>query len=366
MEANMEANIAFSEDDWQRIERDWSAWWAGELKRPLVMVEVLEPPPGEDWPTVQEMTTNFGMDVPAEQVIAHYHKRLAGSRFFGDAFPRWWARSGAGIGAGFLGSPVQATPETVWFDPLPQAVQPDFQLSDLKLVFDPDNPWWQRVQDLTRAAVRRWSSQVCVGFTDIGGNLDILASLIGSQRLIFELMDNPGQVLRLTGQISELWLAYYEAQYDLVRQTGRGSSPWAAIWSPGRCYMFQSDFAYMISPKMFEKFVLPDLTRLCAAVDHGFYHLDGKGQIPHLNVLLGMERLRGIQWIPGDGQPPPEDWPEVLERIRSASKLCQLYVTPDGARKIIREHGGEGFAFAIRARLNRREAQELVDELRQP
>jgi hypothetical protein len=129
--------------------------------------------------------------------------------------------------------------------------------------------------------------------------------------------------------------------------------------------MFQSDFAYMISPKMFEKFVLPDLTRLCSAVDHGFYHLDGKGQIPHLNMLLGMERLRGIQWIPGDGQPPPEDWPEVLGRIRSAGKLCQLYVTPDGARKIIREHGGEGFAFAIRARLDRREAQELVDELTQ-
>lgn len=359
----MDEGIAFSQSDWERIERDWRAWWAGELKRPLVMVEVLAPPAGETWPAVQELTTNFGMEIPVDQVIDYYQRRLAGTRFYGDAFPRWWARSGAGVGAAFLGSPVQATPETVWFDPLAQANNPDFELSQLELAFDPENPWWQRVQELTWAAVARWGDQVCVGFTDIGGNLDILASLIGSQRLIFELMDHPDQVERLTRRITELWLVYYERQYELVRQTGRGTSPWAAIWSPGRCYMFQSDFAYMISPKMFERFVLPDLTQLCAAVDHGFYHLDGKGQIPHLKMLLGMERLRGIQWIPGDGQPPPEDWPELLGRIREAGKLCQLFVTPDGARKVIREHGGQGFALAIRASLSREEAEDLVAEL---
>ena len=359
----MNAEIAFDDQDWQRIEHDWRAWWDGELKRPLVMVEVLEPPQGESWPEVQEMTTNFGLYLPAAQVINYYQRRLAGTRFYGDAFPRWWARSGAGVGAAFLGSPLQATPETVWFDPLPQTSQPDFSLSELSLKFDPNNPWWLRVQDLTREAVRCWGPQVCVGFTDIGGNLDILASLIGSRRLIFELIDHPQQVLRLTREITELWLACYEAQYELVLNTRRGTSPWAAIWSPGRCYMFQSDFAYMISPKMFEKFVLPDLIRLCAAVDHGFYHLDGKGQIPHLNMLLEMERLRGIQWIPGDGQAPPEDWLELLGRIRAAGKLCQLYVTPDGARKVIREHGGEGFALAIRAKLSRSEAGELVAEL---
>jgi hypothetical protein len=36
----------FAEEDWARIEASWSAWWAGELERPLVMIEGLEPPPG--------------------------------------------------------------------------------------------------------------------------------------------------------------------------------------------------------------------------------------------------------------------------------------------------------------------------------
>jgi hypothetical protein len=103
----------------------------------------------------------------------------------------------------------------------------------------------------------------------------------------------------------------------------------------------------MISPKMFEHLVLPDLIKCCDELDHAFYHLDGKGQIRHLDMLLSVERLRGIQWVPGDGAPPPEAWLPLLKRIRDAGKLCQVYVTLEGALTIARELGGKGFAFCI-------------------
>jgi len=35
----MDIDLHFSEQEWQRIERKWSAWWAGELKRPLTIIE---------------------------------------------------------------------------------------------------------------------------------------------------------------------------------------------------------------------------------------------------------------------------------------------------------------------------------------
>ena len=111
--------------------------------------------------------------------------------------------------------------------------------------------------------------------------------------------------------------------------------------------MLQSDFAYMISPEMFERFVLPDLTACCEYLDHGFYHLDGKGQIPHLDLLLSIERLWGIQWIPGDGQPPPDQWLSLLKRIRDGGKLCQVFVSPEGARHIVKNLGGRGFLLVV-------------------
>ena len=45
----------------------------------------------------------------------------------------------------------------------------------------------------------------------------------------------------------------------LHRPICRGTDTWAPIWAPDRTYMLQSDFAYMISPSMFERFVVPDL-----------------------------------------------------------------------------------------------------------
>ena len=111
--------------------------------------------------------------------------------------------------------------------------------------------------------------------------------------------------------------------------------------------MLQSDFSYMISPRMFERLVMPDLIECCDEFDYAFYHLDGKGQVKHLDMLLSIERLRGIQWIPGDGAPPPEEWLPLLKRIRDGGKLCQVYVTLEGALTIARELGGKGFAFCI-------------------
>ena len=126
--------------------------------------------------------------------------------------------------------------------------------------------------------------------------------------------------------------------------------------------MLQCDFAYMISPQHFDRFVVPDLTRCCDTLDHGFYHLDGIGQLSHVDSLLRIERLRGIQWIPA-GQPTPGQWLDLLAKIRDAGKLVQLYVEPDDARTIVRQLGGRGFALAIHGNFEPHEASAIQAEL---
>ena len=110
---------------------------------------------------------------------------------------------------------------------------------------------------MTSALVERFGSNLVVSHTDLGGNLDILASFRGTQDLLFDLVDCPEEVDRLTRAITELWLRYYDEQHALMLPACRGTSSWAPIWSQGKTYMLQSDFAYMISPAMFERFVFP-------------------------------------------------------------------------------------------------------------
>jgi 5-methyltetrahydrofolate--homocysteine methyltransferase len=343
--------IHFNEHNWEQHEQNWRAWWAGELDRPLAIIEnpIRFRPP-------EELARAFLLEKPVDEVLDHYQSRLERTQYHGDAWPKWFPFFGAGIVAGFLGAQVHCTPEmeTVWFEPATVG-----DATELQPTFDPENVWWQRVKQLTQAAGDRWGQRVSVAHTDLGGNLDILASLRTTEKLLFDLYDEPGEVARLSAQLTRLWLDYYDRLYAIIQTNGRGTTPWAPIWSPGRCYMLQSDFAYMISPEMFERFVLPDLVACCDRLDHAFYHLDGKGQIGHLDMLLSLENLHGIQWIPGDGQPPPEAWLPLLQRIREAGKLCQLFATAAGARTIVDALGGQGFAFYILEPMSGRDAEDF-------
>ncbi len=343
--------LRFTQEDWARVERDTVAWWEGELDRPLVYLASTDPVPQEADGRRYSYLSNYPLDMPVEAIIERHAPVLEATHYYGDAFPQWWVNFGPGIMAGFVGADVHSVAEpseTVWFTPA--EMKP---LEDLTLHYDANNVWWQRVQAITDGIVKRWQGQVVSGHTDLGGNLDILASLRDTQRLLLDVIDVPEEVDRLIPQITELWIRYYDELDRLVRRRDdgtpscRGTTCWTPLWSPGKTYMLQCDFSYMISPAMFERFVMPDLVACCDYLDHGFYHLDGKGEIPHLDHLLSIDRLRGIQWIPGDGQPTPDQWLDLLKRIRDGGKLCQVFVTPEGARHIVRNLGGRGFLLVI-------------------
>ena len=178
----MTIDLQFNEENWQHVERAWTAWWAGELERPLVVIEGWELPPGITVPNnygLGPRPSEFPLDLPADRVLDYYEVRLQAKRFYGDAWPKWWPDFGPGIMAGFLGARVLTTAETVWFEPSETT-----SVESLQLRCDADNRWWRRVLQLTRRAVERWGEQVSIGHTDLGGNLDILSSLRGSESLL--------------------------------------------------------------------------------------------------------------------------------------------------------------------------------------
>ena len=86
-----------------------------------------------------------------------------------------------------------------------------------------------------------------------------------------------------------------------------------------------------------ENSVLPEISASCRRLDRSFYHLDGKGELPHLPQLLAEERLGGIQWVPGAGNPPFTEWEPIYREIADAGK--KIWLAPggdfDGASRIM-------------------------------
>lgn len=341
----MASKVMFEEEDWESLGRDWTAWWNHDLGRPMVMgntrIRTSRPRPAW-WNDVGRIQHN----IPAEDVAEEMLDDVRRTIHHGDAWPREWMNFGPGIAAAFLGGDAHPSPETMWFTP---GKWKGVQLRGIRPEYDEDNPWWRRVQDLTQACVAAFGRSAVVGITDIGGNLDIAASLRDTEPLLMDCLDDPEGVDMLCRRITPLWLRYYDEQCSITEAAGRGTCCWASLWSPGRTYMLQSDFSYMISPALFERWVAPDITECCRHMDHGFYHLDGKGELPHLDVLLSIPELRGIQWIPGDGQPESGDpaWWPVLRRIRAAGKLVQIYTSGKSALRMAQEIPLNGFAIDI-------------------
>jgi hypothetical protein len=91
--------LRFTEQDWERIGDDWTAWWAGELDRPLV---VIENPVFTRLP--EELSINFLLMKPVEEVLDYNQSNLEAMPIFGDAWSKWWPFFGAGVDAAFLGS----------------------------------------------------------------------------------------------------------------------------------------------------------------------------------------------------------------------------------------------------------------------
>jgi len=314
--------IDFDQERWQSVRSTYERWWKGELSRPLVPVILRDRNPQRPQPDVPLLmqATCTDLTITPDSVIDRIDYELSQCSFLGDAFPYFSMDCfGPGVIAAFLGGTLDNSTGRVWFHP-----DANRDIRDIHFQFDPGNVWFRRICDIYSAGMERWQGQVLMGMTDIGGNLDILSTFRPGEKLLLDLYDHPEEVERLTWEAHETWHHYYNALNNILQPENPGYSDWSEIYSDQPSYILQCDFCYMISPDMFDTFVRPELAATCEKLPNAFYHLDGVGQLPHLDSILTITDLQGVQWVPGAGQPDCAHWPKIYDKIRGAGKLIQL------------------------------------------
>lgn len=315
--------IDFDEGRWQRIRRNYGDWWAGRREEPLIAVTVSGYDQPQHKPSVplHNFTSFYRLDTPADSIVDAWEWSISGKRYVGDAFPSIWPNFGPGVIAAFLGCDLHTSvdSDTTWFSP-----RETRESTDLEFVTDRASVWYRRVRDIVQAADDRFGGTVQIGMTDLGGNLDIVSSFRPGEQLLLDLYDCPEEVDRLTWQAHACWWEYFDL-LTAAAPHNPGYSAWAPIFSEEPYYMLQCDFSYMIGPDMFDRFVKPELAACCRRLKNAFYHLDGPGELPHLDSLLEIPELKGVQWVPGAGQPDITHWPDVYRRIHKAGKRIQLF-----------------------------------------
>ncbi len=341
--------------DWDESKKRFEAFWNRDIAdRPLLLIGTATDGSGEVPPTPPATLEERYTDV--DYLLAAVEYGLKRTYYAGDMFPHFAPYLGAGSVALYLGSEPGFAEDTIWFEKCIDG------LKDPIPSFDPNNKWWLKTLEITQKAVERFRGKALVTFPDLVENVDIIASLRGTEELLFDLIECPEDVHRWQKALLDLYFEYYDRLYDMIKEDDGGSSFIAFnIWGPGRTAKIQCDFSAMISKPMFDEFVAPYLEEQAKRLDYVCYHLDGPGALQHVDTLVSLPNIDAIQWTPGAGTSGVGDpaWIPLYKKIREAGKsLVLLGPSPDEAEHIAREVGPEGILFATGA-----DSPEHADEI---
>jgi hypothetical protein len=307
--------------DWEEVRQRLLAWWQGELTDRVVL-QVTAPRAGaangNQW---NAFYLAQHLDDP-ERVLEEWEKYCRATFFGGEFVPALWTNLGPGVPAAYLGCKLRVTEDTIWFEP-----PGDVSLEEIiGKRLDPAEPLWAQTRRLTELSAERGRGKYLAGLTDLNSVFDIICHLRGTQRVLYDLMDRPETVKAACDHVNRIWIECYDTLSAILGRHMQGTANWMYLWFPGRGSDVQCDFSAMLSPAMFEEFVLPHLAGECRSLDQSIYHLDGPNQIPHLDLLLDLPELSGIQWVPGAGNPGTGSprWFAMYRRILERGKRLLL------------------------------------------
>lgn len=339
--------------EWEAAKEHYRDWWNGVGTVLVVTAPRSEPMFDAPVPEIPDDPEDRWLNV--EFRIRQSEYTIAHTFYGGDAFPCMNHYMGPGCFALYLGCDADFSDctgkfdgmDNIWFGPIIDDIE-----KPPSLPYGKGDYYWSRHLGMIKSAKERAAGRYEVGIPDLVENLDVLASLRGTSRLLLDMVDSPAAVHRMQRQLLELYFRYYDAIYDVVKGKDGGCSfQTYHVWAGGRMAKVQCDLGSMISPAMFREFVIPYLTEQCDRLDYSMFHLDGPDCLCHVDALMEIDSLNAIQWVPGAGEAKygtescgNPKWYPLYEKVRMANKSLQLHgLQPDEIDQLFRHFGPDGF-----------------------
>jgi len=319
--------MKYIDDAEKRIERH-KAFWEGEvIDRPVVTIlgmnnnAIVHPGFSMLPPASSEM---FKWYTDAEWRLKNFRLACDNSTWVGDRLPMVFLNLGAAGHAGFFKGMKNV------FSDAGLIFENELDEDNPSLEFDENSIWYKKTLEMAQYLVDESNGDYLVSQSDCCGNADVLAAVKGTDSLLMDMILGADYIKPAMDKIQKAYERIHKEVYDIVRDNNNGASGigWLHTYAPGLSAQIQSDICCMISPELFEKYIVPELEAQCEMLDYPLYHLDGQEVVRHLDHLLSVEKLKAIQWTRVDGQPSPVEFIDVMKKIQAAGKsLLVLFDT---------------------------------------
>jgi len=255
-----------------------------------------------------------------EYVIKKARQSMDATVYLGEGYPALNPNLGPDLVGAVCGCEIEFGEITSWAEP---CIEDYEAFGEIK--FDENNPYWKKICEITQAALDDSKGDYVVGITDLHPGGDAVVSLRGSENSAFDLYDYPDEFKKTVWDILPVFKEMTARLHNMISEKQKFCSCWMGVIHPTELwYPTSCDFSCMISPDNYKEFILPELLEEIKWLPNSIYHLDGPDALRHLDTLLEIKELKGIQWVYGAGQPTAKHWIDVYKKIQAAGKVAQI------------------------------------------
>ncbi len=314
--------------DWEETKERYETWWNHEYfgRCAISVTAPKRNAPDTAWPALPDRIEDrwFNYDFIAQS----NEYRLSHTFFGGEAVPLWYpGYPGWSSIPCFLGSSIDLDETTGWVYPIiDKGALTDYDYNDF--IINEQNQYWVKWIDMLHFSVEQCKGKAIPTTGAFGGAGDTLAAIRNTSNLLIDLIECPEYVREFDLNLMRQWIEVFDVFYNIIHETAQGSSGWFPLWSQGKFYASQNDFAYMISPEMFRDIFLPSLELQTEYLDNTIHHVDGIGNFNHIDALCELPRIHALQIGPGDGKPSALHYMDVLKKVQKHKKNLWISLSP--------------------------------------
>lgn len=309
------------------------AWWDHEIiDRPVIQFSY--PKLLYGWRGSPDYWALIKPGATIKTVFDDFEKKIKGRFFGGERLPTFNLNYGPGALGETLGVEPKFANETVWYK---KKMPPEDLIDYLETIeYNKSNTWYYRFLTELEYVARRAGKKYAIGIPSFGGVIDTLQFFLDFSTIVVKMRRDPEFIDTCRRLIQKKLIQLIEDCNAAVLNHSDGVSNWLRIWGSKDWYVLQEDMAYNLSPKYFKRFVLPDIIEQTESMEYSIYHLDGVNQLKHLDDLLEIPTLTGIQWVPGVQEKSPGSlkWLPYFKKIQKAGKNIVIGAAPEELRPI--------------------------------
>lgn len=160
-----------------------------------------------------------------------------------------------------------------------------------------------------------------VGQPIIRGPSDVVGSLIGQDTLVYYMYDAPERTSELLHQVVDFHLSMTKDHYGIVKPFSGGYGlGYYSIWCPEKCVWFQDDLNALLSPELYEAFMLEPHKRMAESYPYTLFHLHPASFFV-IDYLLEMDGLGIVEINKDFGGPSVAEMIPVLQKVQKKKNL---------------------------------------------